>query len=323
MLRAILLATALAALSIPAALSFASADETEPEAISHAPSIPWTQHWFDDEALPATTGWFLVPFTVDQPAYVRFDTDIFAGSGAEGAMWAALLVVEQGSMGGFPPLLGFSTTSATSVATVSHEGTDVTCCEGMWTSYSYTWGDGPEVAIPLQPGEVAWFGLAADNWGDWDDAYFQVSGQAFITMGEPRVGERVEAVDLYADALAQGTNVKLLGADVVALPGDSERTWTTEGFGIFALDAYAWGTSATLTLDIPGETSRVVALEQDAGVYAGAHRAGTYRVALTDIETPLTTVAGFAGSGGLSARALFVDIDIPGDSAFIYSWPEE
>jgi len=261
MRRPLLVALAALALAVPAALTFVAAEEPLASG-AHFSELPWTQMHFGDEHMPGSTGWFLVPVTVDRPAWLRFETDVFAGAAGGSAAWSPLLVIEGQYQ---PPILAMGTAGSQPAFAVAVEGQGARCCEDMWFSYSYAWGEGPEVTIPMAPGQVAWFGMAASEWSDYDDMWFEVSGQALITVGEPRTGERVEAVDLYEEAARAGTRVQLFGGNALALPKPVERTWTSEGFGVFLVDAYSWssGASARLDVEIPGEAPLSVALAPD------------------------------------------------------------
>lgn len=311
MLRAILVALVLAAGATPLALSLASADEPVP-VTPESTDLVYTELYLDDALLPGENGWFAVPFTVDRPAYVRVEMDTYEYT--TGFTMAQGIVAIEGresfpfmTFGGYP--------SQPILEVAQGGGSIVRCCDDVTTSWSMGNGEGSSPVL-LSPGEVLWVGLAAFGWDEGHDAYFTVSAQALLSMGEPRAGTRVEAVDLYQDAMRQGIHVRAVGQQFTPVHGAAERVWTADDFGLMTVWGYSWGEGdARLTVELPGLAPVSAPVTQD-GFYGSAHRAGTYRVALDEIHGPAVSQYDW-----MEARVFFADIDIPGDVAFVYPEP--
>lgn len=312
MLRAALLALALVAGATPVLMTFAAANEPA-EVTPASTGLTYTQLSFDDSMLPGETGWFAYPFTVDQPAYVRIEMDTYEWATSGFTMAHGIVAVEGRESW---PFMGFGGYTQPALIEATVEGQEfVRCCDDLTTSWSSGSGAG-SAPILLAPGEVLWVGLAAYEWTEGHDAWFTLSAQAILTQGEPRTGTRVEAVDLYSEAVRDGTRLRALNHDIQLATGAAERVWTAEHFGLMSVSAFVWDEGdGRVTIEVPGLEPVTTMIGED-GVYAVAHRAGEFRVALDSLDGP--TLPSY---DWLSATAFFADIDVPGDVAFIYPEP--
>lgn len=314
MLRVALAALVLVAGATPVVLTYAAADQpSRVEAVS-APTVPYSELSFDDGLLPGETGWFALPFTVDQPAYVRVEMDLFEyTTGAPFTMSQAIVAIEGRESW---PYMSFGGYAPAPLLEVAHEGAEIVhCCDDVTTSWSMGTSGG-RTPIYLEPGETLWVGLAAYQWTDSHDAWFTLSAQALLTQGVPRTGTTVEAVDLYDEAMSAGTRVRALSYAAQPVAGSVERAWHADGFGLFSVHAWRHDGDGRVTIEIPGIAPVASRIGED-GVFAAAHRAGDFRVALDELEGPAVSQWEW-----IEARAFFADIDIPGDVAFVYPMAE-
>jgi hypothetical protein len=307
MLRLAFALLVLAALSAPGVFLATASDAAPPSATSE--EVPYSTLQFGDDLLPAATGWFAVPVFVDRPAYVRVDVESYVEEGPAFSMGQVLVAVEGR---GPSPAMGTTSGSAPSVAEASAAGRLAECCSPLLHSMGWSQGDMGR-AILLHPGETLWVGLAAYEWHEWSDAWFQVSAQAILAQGEPQTGERVEAVDLYAEARRAGTQARVLNQEVTVATGAAERSWTAEGYGLLAFSAWRSqdDVDARVMLELPGASVERHIGEE--GVDAFAHHVGAFKVRLDELTGPT-----LAQGPWLEAKVLFADVSIPGDAVFIY-----
>ncbi|HUR69640.1 MAG TPA: hypothetical protein VM370_10370 [Candidatus Thermoplasmatota archaeon] len=315
MLRPVLAIVAALALAVPLAFTFVAAEDRPTPAASDATALPltYTELHLGSDLLPGPTGWFAVPITVDREAYVRVDVSYYEFEHGQFAMSQAIVAIEGAAA---DPSWAFGGYHQDPAFAIEHDGQElVRCCEDLVTAWSTGMGSGGQ-PILVEPGQTLWVGLAAFQWDDQHNAWFTISGQAVLTQGEPRTGARVEAVDLFEEARRAGTHAYALSQHVQPAFGAASRTWTSDGYGLFSLTADAWvdsGSDARIRLSIPGEAPREARIQGDSGAYAGAHRAGTYAVTLDDVHAPL-----LQQGPAIHAVALFADVDVPGDVAFVY-----
>ncbi|HWH09102.1 MAG TPA: hypothetical protein VNX21_07865, partial [Candidatus Thermoplasmatota archaeon] len=297
----------LALLLAPAALGVGLVAD-HPEPATAPPPVFHHEHAVDLGRLPLPSGYLAIP--VRASAATPFELLVQGGNTTPaGPVWGEGLLFGNATTG-FAG--GFGSSAASEVAEASVEGRAVRCCVAQAPGLRLAWSSGGESSIAgeLQPGEQ-WLVLLMANVHAHETTAVLRTTHDVVTLGEPLVGTRVEAVDLAAAARDATTHVGALGVRVATPGGAAVREWSPEGSGFLAMWATAHGdVSARVLVDAPGIGAQEATLRNG---YADAYvlAPGAFRAELRDLDQPLAV--GFLGQhSSLTVTVLFADLPLEG-----------
>jgi len=289
-------------------------EETPPMPDEHSTG---TQHERFQAYLPASSSWMAYPIVAHGD--LELDLRVMLPPDAAGARISAnsvILAREAGDAGG-----GAGWGMYSHVAEINVDGQRITCCPpadfGLF-GYPARGGETEMTGVWLVDGETAWLTIIGAH---LDESYpldirLRAFGGAF-SLGEPRQGTQVELVDLLDAANGNGVNARLLGLQRIGAPGDAESAWAPATSGYLQL-GYSATDGASFRLDAEGAGERILdgALVEATGGYVTALGPGAQRIALSELT-------GDGQSGWTHAVALVAELDVPGQWAQSYTWPQE
>lgn len=175
------------------------------------------------------TGWVLWPLTVDRDvsSIIRGSVRLHVPDGGVAAYMIVVLMP-----GATVPTTVGNVRASDGTTEANLGGPRAECCgyaDWLLCEGCADGGDGIAVGGRLAPGQVAWLGVAAYEWGARTtlSVRVDVSDGAVLTVGEPIRGTDVRAVDLAREARHAGESVRPMGHPTFG---------TTFGTGLAAWD---------------------------------------------------------------------------------------
>lgn len=286
-----------------------------------------------DEALPGSTGWFILPVasTTDQIVEIRIWENLTEDRDDDEVEGQALIM----DLPGHDPSFHGWVDSPYSPVTVHHEGQTVRCCQSPWALLGdpFDGGDGDDdggygPTGHVEAGQTLRVGLAADGWDPGQTLHIRVHGrEAPLQVGELATGTTVQAIDLVQEAQENGTSLRFGDRTVAGHHGQAHLAWDTDRTTLFSVDVWADGDAqAKARLELPNGTVVDNGDGRDQGFQAsGSSGPGETSLSLTDLESPAWTdeLSDPDRSGWVGAVALIAQVDLPGTSLEVHRWPDQ
>lgn len=285
-----------------------------------------------DDALPGSTGWFVLPVSTatDQQVEIRIWENMSRDQGSDEIQGQGLIL----DLPGYDHIFHGWVDRPHATATVHHDNTTERCCPELTQQIRAPFdaddgeddgGYGP--ILPLHAGETLHVGLAADGWDPSQSFHIRVEGlDAPLEIGQLSTGTAVEAIDLVQEARENGTVVLAGDRTVAGDHGEAHLSWDAEGTTLFSVDVWAEGdTQAKARLELPNGTVIDNGDGRNQSFWAiGSSGPGDTSLSLTDLEAENLAEELLApgGSGWVGATALVAQIDLTTTALEVHRWPE-
>lgn len=271
---------------------------------------------FGADRLPAPTGWFVVPVTVNETAELSIEARSWMDPGTAGPRGSVVFYQAAGDRLSFRSVW----VPASSEVAVSHGGQSISCCPGVDRSGSEPPASPGEMGgrgtgTTIEAGETLYLGFAAYEWGPSDQLLLRVaSSSPSISVGEVAQGTNVRVVDLFQEAYREGTSLQAHGSPAVGEAGSASVTSKTAQGGFLATSWDLRGEGdAEIAVQAPGGIQLSPQAQDEVADLAGATGPGTFNATIRDAHRPGPDAGTLADGTQPDAVAmvLFADVEFP------------
>ncbi len=268
------------------------------------------------EHLPARTGWFVLPVTVDENARFVLEVHSWMDMDAEGPRGAVPFYQTSDDLLRFQP----AWVPATPRAQVTHEGEAASCCPDPSPAPGDDEGGIARtgragISGTLTPGETLHIGFVAYDWRPGDRLLFRLaSSSPSLSAGDPVQGTEVVLADLFHEAYKGGTSVQTYGSPVVGEARAASVNFTADRGGFFVASWDLRGEArADISIRATDGTVWEPGTDNEVAELAGATGAGTFEATIKDAYRPGPDIGTLADGTNPDAHGmvLFADVAFP------------